>query len=353
LCFKQISLYYAPAFFFFLLGQAWAHGRQHRSVARFVARVAALGVVVVATVAICFMPWITRAVAERSLEPVLQVLHRVFPFSRGLYEDKVRPHLCYATSPQGYPHKHSNFPQVANFWCVSGFVFKWHQRLEAPTLLRLCTGATVVGCLPSGLRVLLRPTPRGFLYALATSSFSFFLFSFQVHEKSILFPLLPTLCLGLVHPLLAKWVATVAAFSMFPLLQKDGLTLQYIALQVFFLYASRSLDLTPPPKPSTPADVSSPALSESRVPFILSMLSMVGVHGIAFLLGRFKAIASVGGHPWLSPAVARFLTRYPDLDLYIFAALSAAHFLAFYIALVLSHYRDQDKAEASPKPKTE
>jgi len=72
-------------------------------------------------------------------------------------------------------------------------------------------------------------------YALLSSSMSFFLFSFQVHEKTILLPLLPiTLLLSgaSVDSTVYSWgvlVNNVAVFSMWPLLKRDGLGVQYIA----------------------------------------------------------------------------------------------------------------------------
>ena len=56
---------------------------------------------------------------------------------------------------------------------------------------------TVLGSLPSCLYVLAKPTRSGFVLCLLNSSLSFFLFSYQVHEKSILLPLIPaTLLIG-------------------------------------------------------------------------------------------------------------------------------------------------------------
>jgi hypothetical protein len=52
----------------------------------------------------------------------------------------------------------------------------------------------------------------------------------QVHEKSILLPLMPLSLLATAEPLLLAWLPAVATFSMYPLLKKDGLLLCYIAL---------------------------------------------------------------------------------------------------------------------------
>ena len=51
----------------------------------------------------------------------------------------------------------------------------------------------------------------------------------QVHEKSILIPLLPVTLLAPELPQLARWLPAAAAFSMFPLLQRDGLAVPYAA----------------------------------------------------------------------------------------------------------------------------
>lgn len=52
--------------------------------------------------------------------------------------------------------------------------------------------------------------------------------STQVHEKSILLPLLPITMLALDEPALAAWLPAIGATSMFPLLLKDGLPIAYI-----------------------------------------------------------------------------------------------------------------------------
>jgi len=153
-----------------------------------------LGVVTVSSFLFLFLPFYAPPFAP-SIKSILDPMARIFPFDRGLFEDK-----------------------VANFWCASNIVLKWRERLERSVLLRLSTVLTGLGFLPSvgsmlsaGWKVRLplanRNSPHTdsevdkdgeiqvllplLPYALLTSSFSFFLFSFQVHEKTILVPLLP------------------------------------------------------------------------------------------------------------------------------------------------------------------
>merc|ERR1711871_50295 len=105
-----------------------------------------------------------------------------------------------------------------------------------------------MGLLPSVVDVLRFPTQQRFLYALGCSAFSFYLFSFQVHEKTILFPLLPLLLLvGELGPYLVAWFSLVCTFSMYPLLLRDGLGLAYLGSML--LFAVIGLCLAPAPDP--------------------------------------------------------------------------------------------------------
>lgn len=125
--------------------------------------------------------------------------------------------------------------------------------------------ATILAFLPSFVQQVKSPSNLGFLYSLMNSSFSFYLFSYQgmlycklagsfffelqvywfhfllcflyaVHEKSILLPLLPASLLALEEPRMYGWFVYFALFSMYPLICRDQLLLQYIAvLSLFFL----------------------------------------------------------------------------------------------------------------------
>ena len=99
--FKQMALYYSPAVFSFLLGRCFTekHG--------FVLFIK-LGVTVIAVFGLMFSPWLT------SLEDIQQVLVRIFPVARGLYEDK-----------------------VANIWCAINVVVKLRQILSVESTVRL------------------------------------------------------------------------------------------------------------------------------------------------------------------------------------------------------------------------
>jgi alpha-1,3-glucosyltransferase len=235
--FKQMALYYAPAIGSYLIGKCIYLGLVHGT--RLFLR---LALTTTLAFVIMFAPFLPPF---SPLSTIAAPITRIFPFGRGLFEDK-----------------------VANFWCFTNVLVKWKQIFASREgiLIKASTGLTALGFLPAvaalifgGYKTRLQkaaqndsvnaspsivlaapssPTPILPLlpYALLTCSMSFFLFSFQVHEKTILIPLLPlTLLLSGAAPTddVFLWGAlgnNVGVFSMWPLLKKDGLGLQYLAM---------------------------------------------------------------------------------------------------------------------------
>ncbi|EXB51439.1 putative dolichyl pyrophosphate Man9GlcNAc2 alpha-1,3-glucosyltransferase [Morus notabilis] len=197
----KMSAYFAPAFFSHLLGKCLRRSNPLLEVLK-------LGIVVLGTFAVIWWPYLY------SMEAFLQVLSRLAPFERGIYED-----------------------YVANFWCTTSVLIKWKRLFTTPSLKLLSFCATISACLPSMFQQIWAPSKQGFLYGLLNSAFSFYLFSFQVHEKSILLPLLPASLLAIEEPFVHSWMTHYALFSMFPLVVRDKLVLPYIALSpLFFLF---------------------------------------------------------------------------------------------------------------------
>ena len=105
---------------------------------------------------------------------------------------------------------------------------KLRRLLPIGSLAAISLGCTLVACLPSLGRLFWAPSPDGFRYALINAALAFFLFSFQVHEKTILLPALPVMLVMPTEGLIAVWFQLIATFSMSPLLAKDGQTTGYI-----------------------------------------------------------------------------------------------------------------------------
>lgn len=80
--FKQMTLYYAPAVFSFLLGKCCA--------VDFFKRFSFLGITVIFSFALLWWPFYFYADAEvGGVQSLMQVMLRLFPFQRGLFEGKV------------------------------------------------------------------------------------------------------------------------------------------------------------------------------------------------------------------------------------------------------------------------
>lgn len=112
-------------------------------------------------------------------------------------------------------------------------------------MAKVCLACTVTALVPSSLSLLIKPRRRQFLYALVNSSLAFFLFSFQVHEKSILIAAVPAILIFPIEPFMVFWFLQVSTFSMFPLLVKDGLLGAFVSLSaLFFLLTKVLIDRT-------------------------------------------------------------------------------------------------------------
>ena len=203
LFFKQMALYYAPVMFTAILGFCIgpAVGWELQ-----LTRLITVGVTVLGTAALLLIPFF-------DLDQLAQIVTRVFPVFRGLWEDK-----------------------VANLWCTINFTgFKLKAHFSPQQLQLMALGATLAAILPSCIAEFVGK-PRVFVWALASCAWAFFLFSFQVHEKSVLLPLLPTMMAAVQHyksaniRAMTMWVSNVAYFSMWPLLKREGLHLQYFVL---------------------------------------------------------------------------------------------------------------------------
>ncbi|KAF4583263.1 hypothetical protein GQ602_006407 [Ophiocordyceps camponoti-floridani] len=160
-----------------------------------------------------------RSVSYAIVEQLLQIIHRVFPFARGLFEDK-----------------------VANFWCAANVVVKLRD-LPPATLQKASLAATLISILPPNIILFFRPRKTTLPLAFAATAWGFFLFSYQVHEKSVLLPLMPmTLLLAGRHGLSGEvraWVGfanLLGAWTLFPLLHRVSLGVPYAVLTLLWAY---------------------------------------------------------------------------------------------------------------------
>jgi len=278
--YKQMSLYYTPAVFFFVVGRAVQHAGFAKGI--FV-HVALCGFVVIGLTALCAAPW---TMVGRGTD----VIVRMFPVGRGLYEDK-----------------------VSNVWCSLSPVLKLGSLFGPPQVLLVCVATTALSFLPSCVHVMRNPTPRAFLHCLVISSFSFFLFSYQVHEKSILIPVVPAALLVMYpserYDALLQYLhlLLIATFSMFPLLRKDRLLGPYVVAMVTLTYLGLLVRRS--------ASWTVGAL------FSLSVVGIMLLHGLEY---------------GVSPPA-----RYPDLHTVVQGAFCCGHFLIAQVGLNICQRREK------------
>ncbi|KXI40195.1 UNVERIFIED_CONTAM: hypothetical protein ACS92_03750 [Bacillus cereus] len=86
---------------------------------------------------------------------IIQILIRVFPFDRGIFEDK-----------------------VANFWCATNVIIKYRQIFTQDQLKKLSLLLTLAGIAPASITIFIKPSKNLFTWCLASCSLAFSLFSF-------------------------------------------------------------------------------------------------------------------------------------------------------------------------------
>lgn len=202
--YKQMELYHSLPFFSFFIGKFFLFIRKRMFVAGF-KFLFPIMIVVLLTFFTIWYPFCT------SQSDVQQVLRRIFPVSRGLYEDK-----------------------VSTFWCIFNIFYKIHGRLENTTIFQICFCITLISVLPSILNLIVNPSEEKFRLSLIICSLCFFLFSYHVHEKSILLVAVPVILDLPRKATMSLWFLLISTFSMVPLIIKDGLFLPYLSL--FFFY---------------------------------------------------------------------------------------------------------------------
>ena len=154
--FKQMSLYYALIFFSALLRKCF--DSSDRMLFQ-IWQVTKLGFAVIVTFACLWAPFcVLHSTDETCLSSLLHVLHRQFPFSRGIFEDK-----------------------VSNIWYSISVLFDLRQVMSTQQLVLCSFLLTLALTLPVCCNLLLnRFDLKRFLIAMMNGSLAFFLASYQV-----------------------------------------------------------------------------------------------------------------------------------------------------------------------------
>ena len=156
--FKQMALYYAPVFFFVLLRKSFEKATLYlRMVHLF-----KVGCAVILSFAALWWPFcVYTNESETCLSSLLLVLSRQFPFSRGIFEDK-----------------------VANLWYSASVIVDFRKYFSIPQMAQMSLCLTLLLLSPVAVDLLRgKDTPNRLYLSLVNSSMAFFLASFQVSYK--------------------------------------------------------------------------------------------------------------------------------------------------------------------------
>jgi len=252
--FKQMTLYYAPAVFAYLLGRCCGNLKV------FTSRFVKLGVTVMSIFALHWFPFVWYSPSREILEQLggfhtttttnvgerlLHVLHRIFPFQRGLFEGK-----------------------VSNLWCaLSTKPISIRTRIPQSYQPMVALAVTLLLTLPACVKLFQVGQSRDrrcrrnqedshpndnhnhnnhddkiahddwccLLWGTSSTSLAFFLASFQVHEKSILMVLAPVSLLFIEDFDFVIWFSLVSTWTLWPLICVDRLQVAYVCTTIIFI----------------------------------------------------------------------------------------------------------------------
>lgn len=271
--YKQMELYHALPIFVFIFSRSINKAQTLDTILK----ITKVGVVVITTFILIWLPFFLTGTAK-------DVLIRVFPFNRGLYEDK-----------------------VASFWCAFSFILK---RLPIQRVQIYLSTVLVLACsLPSLVSLFLRPSEKNFRLSLTATALSFFLFSFHVHEKTILLATIPALLLLFDYPSLVLWFLNISNISIFSLCIKDNSPFSMVFFLAYFIISYCS----------TPSDIS----SSKRLPQLLSI-------SIGFLICFLELYGPRN-------------QRFPHIYQLANAFFSCVHFLYFLLSFTLASFEKVKK----------
>ena len=214
--FKQMGLYYAIPFPLYVIKKYFFENKKNSNAIISLIYIGIYAIVTLITNMIIYLPWL-RA------QKIHDVMNRIFPVHRGIYEDK-----------------------VATFWCVINIFYKLNKHFNTNKLIKLSLFMTVSGCLIPIFAIFKskKLSKKICTQCFFIISFSFYLFSFHVHEKTILVPFLAYL-LNLPHMIkILPSFTLISMFSLFPLLKRENQIIPYyFTCIIFYLICKQSMKL--------------------------------------------------------------------------------------------------------------
>jgi alpha-1,3-glucosyltransferase len=218
--YKQMGLYYAIIFPCYVIKKLiFSEEKNLKKYFISCLYIILYGIITILGMGIVYFPWIKN-------KKLKDVFHRIFPVQRGIFEDK-----------------------VATFWCVLNIFIKL-KNFDNNNLIKFSLILTLLGCLLPVFVIFKsnKITKKICIKSFFIVSFSFYLFSYHVHEKTIIVPFVAFL-INLPH--MKKFLPSftlVAMFSLFPLLKRENQIVPYYLTTLIYYFISKLVNLFLPKK---------------------------------------------------------------------------------------------------------
>ena len=208
--YKQMGLYYALLFPFYVLKKLF-FSETKKNYLISILYIILYGIITVLINGMIYYPWIKSS-------KIKDVFNRIFPVKRGIFEDK-----------------------VATFWCVLNVFIKLNKIFDNNFLVKLSLLLTLFSCLFPiiALFKVNKITKKICMQCFFIISMAFYLFSFHVHEKTIIVPFLAFL---LNLPYMKNILPTftlIGMFSLFPLLKRESQIIPYYLTNIIFYFFAK------------------------------------------------------------------------------------------------------------------
>ena len=203
--FKQMSIYYGMPLLMQAVKVIYDQSCKEKSkISYLIKRLVQYGATTIACFMLIWSPYLISGNWQ-------QVMKRIFPIKRGLWEDK-----------------------VSNFWLFVNLFIKVRTVASEQVLAFASIG--IIGAILMALAIIWVYKPNiKFMHAEFICSMTFFLFAFQVHEKTLLLPLVPFALLIADFAPVYSTMMLASSFSMYNLLRRDECTYAYYLMQIFCL----------------------------------------------------------------------------------------------------------------------
>ena len=272
--FKQMGLYYAIPFPLYVIKKLFFETKNNNNnIIISIIYIIIYGIITSITNIIIYLPWLKA-------QKIQDVFSRIFPVHRGIYEDK-----------------------VATFWCVLNIFYKLNKHFDTNSLIKLSLLFTIFGCFIPIYAIFKtkKLTKKICTQCFFVVSFAFYLFSFHVHEKTIIVPFLAYL-INLPHMRnILPSFTLIGMFSLFPLLKRENQIIPYyFTCAIFYLICKQSMKLIKVKKNKTNENNENKNKNEENMFLLLEMCIfaiMIFYHFVDYNIPPPKQ------YPWFYPMI--------------------------------------------------